>query len=269
MPFSDNAPATWPQCTIVAAALVCLILSSAALMQSTNEIATSKFQFSLPYALQSLSPALAALHTTRARLLNHPNLPGDTFTTTHCSRCGTYLLDGESSVRIIRKTGGVHGKINGRAAASYTRILRRSCNVCKHEEDVPIDNGNAGLFPKVRRRKAGEKSIDSIPREPLPQVPQSKNPLESLPDSRKDSSMSSRAPSVVSAHPPRISTPTPTPPTRSPVPQSGHLSSSRAKPRPKKKSGLQDMLARNRERQEQERKATGSVGLAAFLENLQ
>ncbi|KAF7793659.1 hypothetical protein EIP86_004774 [Pleurotus ostreatoroseus] len=243
-----------------------------------DDPSTSKYQHTLPWALQNIYPALAALHATRTRALHLPNRPSDPLTSTHCARCGTYLLNGMGTVRTLRKTKRALGGSKARPAVSYSRKLRRVCNVCGHAEDIPLDNAKAPSFPRVRRRGADEKSV-LIPMKALGKTALlPREPVQSQSDSIKGSAASStsRASSVVSAqNTPRtaslVSTPPPQASAKSSSPSASSASESgptRMRARPKKKSGLQEMLARNRERQEQEKRSGTSGGLSAFLETL-
>ncbi|PSS05418.1 hypothetical protein PHLCEN_2v3907 [Hermanssonia centrifuga] len=241
-----------------------------------SEPATSKFQFNLPCVLQPVSPALAALHASRARLLHYPEHTAEALNLTHCSRCGSYLLDGSGRIRTIRKTPRAEGK--ARVGTPSVRVLRRSCSVCGHDEDVPVAKGNAEKFPGVPKRRKTSMKVGTMPPEQdatLPEAPASRKNVASAVPTREstpvNATLSRSSSAVPSLQPSRFTTPVPTPSSRSrssaPAPTPSQSSSSRSMSRPKKKSGLQDMLARNRERQEQEKKADGG-GLAAFLEGL-
>jgi hypothetical protein len=144
---------------------------------------TSKFQRALPYIVLPVSPQLAALYASR---VPSPD---------SCSKCGSYLLNGNATIRVIR-------------LSTTKKALRRTCHACGCMNDLPIEP-------------------DSISHALQPSAPQE----------------------------PTI-TPEPLPP-----PQT--------KSRPKKKTGLQDMLSRSRQKQnEEQRNNEGQVGLAAFLSNL-
>ncbi|PFH52777.1 hypothetical protein AMATHDRAFT_1823 [Amanita thiersii Skay4041] len=87
---------------------------------------TAIFRQALPYAVLASAPGLAARYVTRARFLDLAASFPDA-----CIKCGTYLYDGSSEVRVMRlKTP------NGRKRPS--RTLRHSCLVCGHETDVAL-----------------------------------------------------------------------------------------------------------------------------------
>lgn len=169
---------------------------------------TIKFRLSIPFALFSPSPPLAALHASRAHLL-HPHIP-----TTHnpsCSRCGSLLI--QRSLTSINKKS--------------SRIHRRSCRIC------------------------GATTPSSFPTAPFPPT-------------RRQGPLLSQPPPTM-AHPiPQTISPSP------PKPQPAVASKSRQK----KRSGLQHLLALNRENEEKERQkqkqnnSSQLGGLAAFLSDL-
>ncbi|GJE85022.1 hypothetical protein PsYK624_010990 [Phanerochaete sordida] len=246
-----------------------------------EDLATARFRAALPAVLQPASPALAAFHATRARLALHPAPDADVLKTTNCMRCGAYLLDGSGAVRVVRRALG-KGRGRGRGRP-YVRVLRRSCALCGCDEDLPLEKS----APK-REARAG--AAASLATAPVPSGAAKTGSVQSAGASTPlaaQSRLSSAAPSnqlsrTPSAAPSRQSSQAPTSqPTPVPSSASGKASASskaslapaqnpldaRAKTRPKKKTGLQDMLARNRERQEQEMKAA-SGGLAAFLQDL-
>lgn len=233
--------------------------------------ATAKFQLALPSLLTPISPHLAALHATRARIL-YPADPA--LADTHCTRCGAPFLATGGCTRSIRKKSR-HSKDD---PASGLRTLRRSCRVCGYDNDVQLSTTNTPAFPKTRDR-ARRKSSATVPRAPgaatftvsssssaqqAKQQPQTRAP-ESQPLPPSATPSSSRSSSLVP--PPRsVATPVPAESTKS-LPSHGSVQS---KPRPKKKTGLQSLLARNREKQEQEKKrdAGQGQGLSAFLQAL-
>ncbi len=214
--------------------------------------ATLQFQLAVPNVFQTISPALAALHVTRYRLIHSPNARSHTFDTTHCTACGTILTGGSGSVRVMRK----HAP--RKSGKPYLRVIRRSCEVCGEHQDVPIEGGGAFGFAKVGKQRLQEVVPISVS-DPAPRT----------------EPVAVAEPLAVSIKP----APSPVPPnTPRPIPSSAQIPRAkgqepksmdgRSKSRVKKKSGLSDMLARNKERQEKERSAQGSTGLAAFLQNL-
>lgn len=169
---------------------------------------TIKFRQALPYALFPASPALAALHAHRARLLHPDYAPPHP---TSCLRCGSLLVQQPRSF------------VNKKS----TRIHRSSCRICRGATDTPLPKA---AFPPTRRHRTIPAQSPLTITQPIPSIPPPKSP--------------------------------PKPP--SPVP---------SKSRPKKKSGLQNLLARNRENEEKERQKqkqnnTQLGGLAAFLSDL-
>lgn len=152
---------------------------------------TCKFQHALPYVALRVSPSLAALYTSRAQSPGHSD---------SCSKCGSYLLHGNATIRVIR--------LKRSRKLPIARALRRTCHACGYTNELRIDT-------------------DSIP-------------------------------PIHDNHPPPIAhEPT------SPVPPP-----TQAKHRPKKKTGLQEMLSRSREKVKEEKSHDDQVGLAAFLSTL-
>ncbi|KAH9938168.1 uncharacterized protein B0H18DRAFT_965886 [Fomitopsis serialis] len=236
--------------------------------------ATAKFQLAIPYVLGAVSPGLAALHASRARRL-HPTDP--TLRTTHCPACGAGYLDGGGEYRSVR-SNGEQRRVSLKAETPPNRFLHISCGVCGHREELPIEQDGAPSFlPPRKRRKtvapnagtasttntdASKSGEDAHARTgPKPAGPR---PV----DSRE---------SQTKAGPPRASTMLPILPESAAERKTGTTTSSptassnpaRSKTRTKNSSGLQSLLARNREKQEQEKKATASgSGLSAFLQDL-
>ncbi|OBZ70402.1 hypothetical protein A0H81_10008 [Grifola frondosa] len=211
---------------------------------------TTQYQLALPLLLSRVSPGLASLHASRARLLN----PTDTsLLVSHCSKCGAHLLDGFGMVRSVRK------KRRLSSGSSFARVVRKSCKICGHAEEVPIETTNATLFPKPR---AGIKP------QHVSSFNASYSPATSQPSAPSQPTVSSlsRSPSVNPPSSGRSSERSSTPIMSSQEPSSV-LAASRSQARSKKKSGLQQMLARNRERQEQEKQIKGQ-GISAFLQGL-
>jgi hypothetical protein len=248
-------------------------------MQKDN-LATSKFRVRLSSVIYPVSPSLAALHATRSRLLHHPGPDADVLKDTNCTKCGAYLLDGTGSVRIVRKTRRSRTEHSMKGPQPYVRVIRRSCGMCGCEEDLPLN-----VTKDITTVPPGFPPLSVPQRASTSQTSATSTPIAS------SSAVSSRQPSasptsIHTATPPAAPSPSPagtvtqpssapskisTLSTRSPAPGATpstlnmHAS---AKVRSKKKAGLHDMLARNRERQAQENKARTSGGLAAFLEGL-
>jgi hypothetical protein len=150
-----------------------------------------------------------------------------------CSRCGHVLVPGTSHARIVPSS--THRKRARRSPTTPTiHCLRQSCATCGHVNNTLLHGRNV-----------------MSPTRPYPAVtvtPRTQGTDHPLPDPPLVSS---------SRHPtpqPRAS-PEPEPPIRS------------RKSRPKHKAGLQEMLARNRERQH-EAANRGASGLTTFLQGL-
>ena len=231
----------------------CFFLPPSSTMATTAEVdpATLKFQLAVPAVAQTISPALAALHITRFRLIHSPNACSHTFDTTHCTACGTYLTGCSGSVRAMRQ----HAP--RKSGKPYLRVLRRSCVVCGEHQDIPIEGGGASAFAKV-----GKQQQKTLPSSVFKQAPGAELVVAAKPPGAtlKPSSLSAMS---STPNPDSSSTQIPRPKGDQPK-----LVEGRSKSRAKKKSGLSDMLARNKERQAKERSKEGSSGLAAFLQDL-
>lgn len=81
----------------------------------------AKFQLALPYLVLPVSPSLAALHTTRVQSFIHSD---------SCSKCGSYLLHGNATIRIVRLKRPNH---------PTARALRRLCHACGCMNELMID----------------------------------------------------------------------------------------------------------------------------------
>ena len=233
--------------------------------------ATAKFQLALPYILGPVSQGLAALHASRAYRL-HPSDP--TLRTTHCPACGAGYVDGGGQYRSVRRKGKrEHAKREDRTLLK--RSLHMSCGVCGHCEELPIDEDGASSFLQARkRRKVATSDADIAVRRTSPLAAKSGEaahaPPEPMPAGRSVTDVRHNLPTP---SPVRSSA---TPPMGSETRRDGRsnasvvpTSSSRSKSRSKKSGGLQNLLARNREKQEQEKRSAGNPsGLAAFLQDL-
>lgn len=247
---------------------------------------TAKYVHSLAFALHPISPALAACHASRARLLRPQTLHSDSARRSSppssCPRCGIFLLDGTGQVRSVHPTtSSKKRKRNGQGSSSLTgRFSEITCSSCGHVERTPRPVGNAALFPKVRRRAPSAASgFDSTLT--LAPIPQSSRPTAaaitvSNPPPMHAPSPSSHqpSPSSISIPPPsthsRSQSSTPQPPQLPPPPPT---TTTAKKARAKKKSGLQELLARNKEKQAGNKQGDGSreapgSGLASFLSSL-
>lgn len=213
--------------------------------------ATLKYQLAVPRVVESISPALAALHVTRSRLSQSSHAGGSrTFDTTHCTACGTYLRGGTGCIRAMR----IHAP--RKSGKPYLRVLRKSCLVCGKHQDIPIEEGEPPALAKATKRQILTASVPNpVPSSEL--VPANKPPV-AVPKPSPILVVSSSAASPAPSSPqlPR------------PQGQDTKAIDQRGRARAKKKTGLSDMLARNRERQEKERLTGENTGLAAFLQNL-
>ena len=269
LPYRDNAFIILPLC-------FCQCLVSASRGRDAFPRRTKPSLHILPpRGPYLLPPSLAALHATRVRLL-YPSHP--LFSGTHCGGCGFPLTADNSQTRSIRKK---RRKIKGRNPSTI-RALWKFCRSCGHEEDVPLVAVRLPAFPKTRDRvrrtpnthRAPHASNVATPSRLLAELslPRSLSAEPSLSQPMASSSTpeSPRPGSVT--RPPSIS-PASSPSTI-PRPQMQGVSSVRdqakAKSRQKKKSRLQNILARNRERREQEKSEGGgqSTELSAFLRGL-
>ncbi|KAI0638170.1 hypothetical protein C8Q77DRAFT_1153839 [Trametes polyzona] len=244
--------------------------------------ATAKFQLALPSLLAPVAPHLAALHATRARVL-YPHDADLALADTHCSRCGAPFLTTGGHIHTVRKKS----KKRQHGTPTVTRVLRRSCRACGRNDDVQMNPAaGASAFPKVRDRARRKSSTAPHVRSvatPLPPstlahaqqqqqqqqqhapVSQPRAPRPSL-SSGPPTPTPSRSSSIV---PPPSRSSTASAPSASAKPAGAQTSDpAQPKARPKKKAGLQSLLARNREKQEQEKNAKRDSGLSAFLQGL-
>lgn len=235
------------------------------MQQAAPNAATAKFQLALPHLLAPISPHLAALHATRVRLL-HP--ADSSLADTHCTRCGAPFLATGGHTRSIRKKS----RKSRDGPSVVVRILRRSCGACGNNDDVPLNAGTASApaFPSVRERARRKSST-------APRVSTAATPAVFVAAQQQHASVSqpraSRSlPSSATPGSSRSSTVAPTPPRLAPTPAPPSVKlpeSQQAKARPKQKTGLQTLLARNREKQKQEEdRKRDSQGLSAFLQGL-
>ncbi|EGO01906.1 hypothetical protein SERLA73DRAFT_71063 [Serpula lacrymans var. lacrymans S7.3] len=221
-------------------------------MNSDAAPATVKFQCNLPFALLSVSPALASLHASRARLLLPDSASNSN--STQCSKCGAYLLDGQGTVRITR-THKKRRRVRGQDDDNH-RQISMLCHRCGYCDRIPFKSTAPNAFPQTRKPKAHPPRSENIPSkassppaEVLPLTPQvSSSPI---------SAIVAPTQATVSSTPARRAATAPD-------------ASARIKARPKQKSGLQEMLMRNkkREAEEKSKKSIPQNTLAAFLSGL-
>ncbi|KAI0053560.1 hypothetical protein FA95DRAFT_1600708 [Auriscalpium vulgare] len=200
---------------------------------------TAAYRRRVPDALHAVSPALAAFHAARAHSL-HPDIPARPLD--RCPKCGS-LHDPAARVRPIRHANkGLH-----RSRPGAPRRLQSTCAACAHVDSMSLEHDNASLYPRVRGRALRNAPAPTYYAEaPLPDPPRSSEGLAPR-------SVSSPLAPASAVHPPASRTPP----------------SHQAKKPRTKKSGLQEMLARNRERQQgNPAKDASSSGLAGFLTEL-
>lgn len=224
-----------------------------AMQQQDGSLATSTFQCRLPSVLQSASPSLAALHATRARLLHYPDPTGsiEVLFASRCMKCGTFLFDGSGTIRSVRKALPKKRRMAPQTPR-YTRVLRKTCNVCGHTADLPIrlDNGVNSPITHSASPSAHSSRLSSRHNTPIEPKPSAEN--RAHPTTSDGRASKSNPPSGMAL-----------------LTSSGSIISS-TKSRPKKHRGLQDMLARNRERQEQAKNAKShGQNLSTFLEGVE
>lgn len=262
-PAQTLSPTIFGQHVLLSAAVFAPRLRLAMLPTTT----TARFQLALPSLLASIAPSLSALHATRA----HSLYPEDaTLAGTHCVRCGYPLIPSNSHTRSVRKK-----RKSGHGQSTIVRALRRSCRNCGHDEDVPIAVAHAFMaFPRPRDRTKRQSSNIIQPRAciaatpppkadslvPGPSQPRSLQPVVfPVPSGPRSSAPARVAQNTLATRHSSAGS--------SSLAQQDHT---RARSLPKKKTGLQSMLVRNRERQEQEKKREGNHnhGLSAFLQGL-
>jgi hypothetical protein len=176
-----------------------------------------------------VSPALAAYHYLRFQTDNPAS---------RCLRCGHLLVHGISHSRIVPSTIQRRKKAGPSPNTPIVHCLRQSCATCGHVNSTLLSDLHSRNVIAPRPYPA----VAVTPRTPsTDQCP--------LPD----------PPPLPCSHPP----PTPQP-SASPHPQPP-IKSRRS--RLKHKAGLQEMLARNKERQH-EAANRGTSGLTMFLHGL-
>jgi hypothetical protein len=194
----------------------------------------------------SLSPSLAAYHHVKFQNTDTPHTP-----LSRCARCGHILLPGSSHTRVARSFANRKRKYKARSDHSVL-CMRQSCATCGHVN-------NTLLHPTMPHSVFHSDGVITPPPPPLKVVPTPHThhtDQSPLPDPDPDLVPSSH---LHSPHP----LPSPSPLTN-PQPQ---LQAKSKRSRPKHKAGLQEMLARNKDRQ-REAANRDSPGLATFLHTL-
>ncbi|KAF9268029.1 hypothetical protein L218DRAFT_591684 [Marasmius fiardii PR-910] len=202
------------------------------------DTSTQKFQKHFP-ALLALSPQLSALHNSR-NLRNHTN---ETETPLNlCSKCGAFLYCHPNPIRLVRSKSKREG-----GKSTSMRFLECFCGNCGYLNRRVVENDNPASFPR-RKRERMSVSMSSAPSVSEPSVQTA--------DITRGQDFTSSSSS-------------PTPFTTTPKLPAHELKITRN--RPKKKSGLQEMLARNRKREEKEKEKVSTQNcsrLGAFLSGL-
>ena len=209
---------------------------------------TDEFRRVLPFALYSASPKLSALHATRRKLIALKSTTPDSniASTSSCPKCGVLRLTRRCTSRTPLRTGGSRAskdpndlKVSPRGTATCANCgsTYQATSTAKHPTP-------SVRHMKRRRSRAinNEIDIDSSTSE----TPAGARPIETNPIST--TANSSARPSAQPANP-----------TEGPA----------RKSRPKKRVGLQEVLARNRSQKEKSAaEAKHRAGLADFLVGL-
>lgn len=193
--------------------------------------ATVKFAQALPFVLLPASSQLAALHTARARV----NVPAA------CSRCGA-----DATFQRTRITRSKQPR-----SSQATRMVSTSCIACNGVVSTPFQSGT---IPSSSRKPI---ALAVTPSQLVAQASSSEVNVAPLPVSHQvNLAPKSASPAAVVRE-------------NGPAPPPAKLGPSSSKN--KKKSGLQQMLERNREKEKHKAKAADAKqpsGLSAFLSNL-
>lgn len=204
-------------------------------MNSGTEWSTTTIQYrlNLPRALHSISPALSALHATRAATL-HPEASA-ILHPSHCPKCGTYYFSGDHSTYLV---GPSSRKKRKRATSSRTRSRQRRCHLCGFSTDACTNPSPNHSSVPIQLPSGSSKS--EIPR--AKEIGQESPPNTDIP---------------------RLA--------GAPVPPSTGRQS-QPKPCHTKTSTLKDMLSRDRQREQvvkaHKKGKEGHEGLTAFLKEL-
>ncbi|KAG1783272.1 hypothetical protein EV702DRAFT_959101 [Suillus placidus] len=199
---------------------------------------TTRFQTALPFALLSISPSLAALHASRARSLYPEGF--DSSSTTNCLRCGSYLLAADGSVELCRP------RKRRKVADKKSNAIKITCHRCGFISYTSFDRRET--FPKSKPT-TGDKLLLPSPSMSVSSQSERKPKEELIPSSSRSSVPAVSSPA---AHSTRGTTPN-------------------LHTKPKKKTVLQEMLARNREKEAVRTKSQEKPppsGLASFLSSL-
>jgi hypothetical protein len=193
----------------------------------------------------SISPSLAAYHYLRST--KAPSV-------SRCSRCG-HILHCPSHTRLVRMS-------SPRPSSPIVRCLRQTCATCGHVNNKPVNQGfpihsRHVITPPPPHHPSLSSDLTNPYLQVVPCTPAADRTM--FPDTppispQLDPSLHS-SPSL-----PSLANAQPQPPTKTKKQQ---------KSRPKHKAGLQEMIARNRDRQRHVTADRGSqAGLGTFLRSL-
>ncbi|KAF9222022.1 hypothetical protein BS17DRAFT_784320 [Gyrodon lividus] len=229
-------------------------------MNSTSEwpVSTTKYRLSLPFALQSISPALSALHATRAATL-HPEV-SSILHSSHCTKCGAYHFSGNGPSHLF---GQQERKKRKRGVSSGPKALQRICPTCGFTDQRINVVNHHDVEPTLSPHSTILQSSISA------QLPSASLTTSIRTSTSKKKPRQQSEPSG-NLHP-IVGTSSEIPPRASPQPfpkQLPRLKTSHTK----KASTLQDMLARDRRRDDAQkahkRTKDNHGGLVAFLKDL-
>ncbi|EIN10372.1 hypothetical protein PUNSTDRAFT_132467 [Punctularia strigosozonata HHB-11173 SS5] len=253
----------------------------------------------LPYALAGVAPGLSAYFAMKYSYDSNPDTASDA--QSRCRKCGFYLWDGSATVRSVRSRSKSKSKD---ATGTVQRSILMHCDSCDFEQRYAC-KPCAPSYPRVKKARHAPASLHATDDTVLPAqkrnknnaghdaltVPESKqgavrpssaSPASSIKDKAAQKTTQPPAPvpsislATKSSTPQRPPTKLPRMPasnSKRPGPTATSSNPASSQARSKKKAGLQEMLARNRERQEKDRKdkgqqGAGGGGLAAFLGEL-
>ncbi|KAF8165291.1 hypothetical protein B0H34DRAFT_231992 [Crassisporium funariophilum] len=149
-----------------------------------------------------------------------------------CKRCGS---EHTTHTRVVRSKRDPHP----------SRAITSTCNACGAVHSIPLIDGNASAFPRTKRKATlSEQSIHASDLQPRVHAPV----IDLLPSSPKPRSAAVIVPSKI-------------------IPSD---SRSQSNPKSKNKSGLQQLLHQNREKERKRTKLSEAepAGLSAFLSTL-
>lgn len=223
---------------------------------------TDAYRHALPLMIQSISPRLAALHVSRVKLLTETSASTSNYTSTNaCLSCGA-MLHLNATRRATRKAARwTRSKPQGSSgqALSRMRVVTETCDNCGQVRRHEISRRELKEMPSVRRMRSCRVETNVEEDTFIPPVSTFPAPIHIL--------------STVASKPKSPSPSTPSTPNPLPAIES-RLIRSHAEPtgksRPKKRVGLQEMLARNRNQKDKAAAAEGkrATGLADFLVEL-